>query len=233
MPCCRLSHCVRGCFTQRNYLQKEFPFMSKILHLSCALFLTLAMSAIAFGQSSTLGAIGGVVTNPNKEVVPGASISVKNLETNKEDTGTADDQGSFRIVNLQPGNYSVTINSAGFGAFTQNVVVEVGRVTELNVALSIGPVSGTVDVTSEAPAINTAQADFASNINQTSINELPTNGRRAFNFVLLTPGVVPDGNFGLLSFRGISGLLNNNTVDGGDNNNAFYSEERGRTRITY
>jgi hypothetical protein len=62
---------------------------------------------------------------------------------------------------------------------------------------------------------------------------LPTNGRRAFNFVLLTPGVVPDGNFGLISFRGISGLLNNNTVDGGDNNNAFYSEERGRTRITY
>ena len=53
------------------------------------------------------------------------------------------------------------------------------------------------------------------------------------DFVLLTPGVVPDGGFGLLSFRGISGLLNNNTVDGGDNNNAFYSEERGRTRISY
>ncbi|MEJ7711003.1 MAG: hypothetical protein WKF84_14345 [Pyrinomonadaceae bacterium] len=53
------------------------------------------------------------------------------------------------------------------------------------------------------------------------------------NFVRLTPGVVPDGAFGLNSFRGISGLLNNNTVDGGDNNNAFFSEERGRTRIPY
>jgi hypothetical protein len=207
--------------------------MSKILSLTCGLFLMLAISATAVAQSSTLGAIGGVVTNPNKEVVPGASVTVKNVETNKEDTGAADDQGSFRIVGLVPGNYAVTVTGTGFSPFSQNVVVEVGRVTEVNAVLSIGPVSGTVEVTSEAPVINTSQPDFASNINQTSINELPTNGRRAFNFVLLTPGVVPDGNFGLLSFRGISGLLNNNTVDGGDNNNAFYSEERGRTRITY
>lgn len=207
--------------------------MSKILNLSCAIFLTLALSAVAFGQGTTFGAIGGVVTNPNKEVVPGASVTVKNIETNKEDTGTADDQGSFRIANLVPGNYEITVSGTGFSPFTQKVVVEVGRVTEVNAALSIGPVSGTVEVTSEAPVINTTQQDFASNINQTSINELPINGRRASNFVLLTPGVVPDGNFGLLSFRGISGLLNNNTVDGGDNNNAFYAEERGRTRISY
>jgi Carboxypeptidase regulatory-like domain/TonB dependent receptor-like, beta-barrel len=207
--------------------------MSKILSLTCVLFLMLAISATAFAQSSTLGAIGGVVTNPNKEVVPGAAVTVKNIETNKEDTGTADDQGSFRIVGLVPGNYAVTVTGTGFSPFSQNVVVEVGRVTEVNAALTVEGVSGTVEVTSEAPVINTSQPDFATNINQTSINELPTNGRRAFNFVLLTPGVVPDGNFGLLSFRGISGLLNNNTVDGGDNNNAFYSEERGRTRITY
>ena len=207
--------------------------MSKTLKLTCALFLTLAMSAIAFGQSATLGAIGGVVTNPNKEVVPGAAVTILNTETNKEESTVTDDQGAFRVGGLQPGNYTVRISSAGFGAFEQNVVVEVGRVTEVNAGLSIGQVSGTVEVTSEAPVINTTQQDFTTNINQTSINELPINGRRASNFVLLTPGVVPDGNFGLLSFRGISGLLNNNTVDGGDNNNAFYAEERGRTRISY
>ena len=44
---------------------------------------------------------------------------------------------------------------------------------------------------------------------------------------------MPDGTFGLISFRGISGLLNNNTIDGGDNNQAFFAEERGRTRISY
>ena len=84
-------------------------------------------------------------------------------------------------------------------------MVEVGRETNLEIALSVGPVTGSVDVSAEAPVINTTQQDFSSNINQTSINELPINGRRWSNFALLTPGAVPDGTFGLISFRGISG----------------------------
>jgi hypothetical protein len=111
-------------------------------------------------------------------------------------------------------------------------VVEVGRVTEIEAALSLGAVSGSVEITAEAPVINLSQQDFSTNVNQTSINELPINGRRASNFVLLTPGAVPDGDFGLISFRGISGLLNNSTIDGGNNNNNFYAEEAGRTRIS-
>jgi hypothetical protein len=206
--------------------------MSKFLRLSFVLSFILGMSAIAFGQSTVTGAIGGVVTNPNKEVVPNAAVTVRNTETNKEDSATTDDQGRFKVAGLQPGTYAVTINGTGFSLYTQEqVTVEVGRETTINAALSIGPVSGgTVEITSEAPVINTSQQDFSSNINQTSINELPINGRRASSFVLLTPGVVSDGNFLLLSFRGISGLLNNNTVDGGNNNNMFFSEEAGRDR---
>jgi len=208
--------------------------MSKIVKLFFVVLVVLALSAIAMAQSTTTGAIGGVVTNPNKEVVPGASVTVKNLGTNKEDSGTTDDQGRFKITNLQPGSYSVTINGAGFSPYSQeNVVVEVGRETSLDAALSIGAVTGTVEVTAEAPVINTTQQDFSTNLNQTSINELPVNGRRWSNFVILAPGTTPDGTFGLISFRGISGLLNNNTVDGGDNNQAFFSEERGRTRSAY
>ncbi|HEY6215903.1 MAG TPA: TonB-dependent receptor [Pyrinomonadaceae bacterium] len=208
--------------------------MLKTRKLFLICLLTLGLSAVAFAQSTTTGAIGGVVTNPNKEVVPGASVTVKNAGTNKEDSATTDDSGRFKVPNLQPGNYSVTVNSSGFSPMTQeNVVVEIGRETNLEVALSLGPVTGTVDVSAEAPVINTTQQDFSSNINQTSINELPINGRRWSNFALLTPGAVPDGTFGLISFRGISGLLNNNTIDGGDNNQAFFAEERGRTRISY
>ncbi|HEX6045755.1 MAG TPA: TonB-dependent receptor [Pyrinomonadaceae bacterium] len=208
--------------------------MSKILKLSLFCLLLLGVSSFAAAQSTTTGAIGGVVTNPNKEVVPGAAVTVRNVETNKEDAATTDDAGRFKVANLQPGRYAVTVNSSGFSPLTQeNVVVEVGRETGLEVALSVGPVTGTVDVSAEAPVINTTQQDFSTNINQTSINELPINGRRWSNFALLTPGAVPDGTFGLISFRGISGLLNNNTIDGGDNNQAFFAEERGRTRISY
>ena len=208
--------------------------MSKLVKFSFASLLVLAFCAIAFAQSTTTGAIGGVVTNPNKEVVPGAAVTVKNVETNKEESATTDDTGRFKVANLQPGKYSVTVNSTGFSPLTQeNVIVEIGRETPLEISLSVGPVTGTVDVSAEAPVINTSQQDFSSNINQTSINELPINGRRWSNFALLTPGAVPDGTFGLISFRGISGLLNNNTIDGGDNNQAFFAEERGRTRISY
>ena len=71
-------------------------------------------------------------------------------------------------------------------------------------------------------------------MNQEAISNLPINGGRWSSFAMLTPGVVSDSNgFGLLSFRGISTLLNNNTVDGADNNQAFFSEERGRTRAGY
>ena len=208
--------------------------MSKILKLSLFCLLLLGVSSFAAAQSTTTGAIGGVVTNPNKEVVPGAAVTVRNLGTNKEDAATTDDTGRFKVANLQPGRYAVTVNSSGFSPLTQeNVVVEIGRETGLEIALSVGPVTGTVDVSAEAPVINTTQQDFSTNINQTSINELPINGRRWSNFALLTPGAVPDGTFGLISFRGISGLLNNNTIDGGDNNQAFFAEERGRTRISY
>ncbi len=208
--------------------------MSKIAKLFFVSLLVLALSAVTLAQSTTTGAIGGVVTNPNKEVVAGAAVTVKNVGTNKEDSATTDDTGRFKVANLQPGVYSVTVNATGFSPMTsENVTVEIGRETSLEVSLTVGPVTGQVDVSAEAPVINTTQQDFSTNINQTSINELPINGRRWSNFALLTPGAVPDGNFGLISFRGISGLLNNNTIDGGDNNQAFFAEERGRTRISY
>ena len=207
--------------------------MSKIVKLSFVFAMVLCLSAVAFAQSTTTGSIGGVVTNPAKEVVPGADVQVKNSGTNKEDTATSDDQGRFKVTNLQPGIYAVTVNSSGFSPFVQErVIVEVGLETKLEINLSVGAVTGTVEVTSDAPVINTSQQDFSTNINQTSINELPVNGRRASSFVLLTPGAVPDGDFGLISFRGISGLLNNSTVDGGNNNQAFFAEEAGRTRIS-
>jgi hypothetical protein len=215
--------------------------MSKHPFSKSACALALLLFCLAFGfqpaaaQSTTQGAIAGTIKDPQGAVVSNATITVKNEETNKEVTATTDGEGNFRVSQLQPGNYNVTVNATGFAAATQEkLVVEVGRVTPFDVNLTVQGVAGeTVQVTSDAPVINTEQQDFSTNVNQTSINNLPINGRRWSNFALLTPGAVPDGTFGLISFRGISGLLNNNTIDGGDNNQAFFAEERGRTRISY
>lgn len=209
--------------------------MLRISRLLSALLLFACMGTAAVAQSTTEGAIGGVIRDPQGAVIVGATVTAVNNGTNKQSTATTSSEGSYRIAQLQPGTYTVTITATGFApAKQENVIVEVGRITPVEAQLGIAGVTGeSVTVTSEAPVINTEQQDFSTNINQTSINELPTNGRRAANFVILTPATVPDGSFGLISVRGISGLLNNSTVDGGDNNQAFFSEERGRTRIQY
>jgi hypothetical protein len=207
--------------------------------ISISLMAAFALSLIlglgqVFAQSTTTGAIGGKVTDPQGAIVPNASVTVTNVGTNATVTVTANDDGVYRVTNLQPGRYTLDVTSGSFSpAKAENIVVEVGQVTPVDVALAVGGASAQVEVTAEAPVINTNDNANAVNINQTSINELPINGRRWSNFALLTPGTVPDGTFGLISFRGISGLLNNNTIDGGDNNQAFFSEERGRTRINY
>ena len=209
--------------------------MHKSIRLLFAALLVFALCAMASAQSTVTGAIGVTVTDPKGAVVPSATVTIHNVETNKDEQPlTTDSEGRARVVNLQPGTYNLTITASGFGTYTQDkIIVEVGRVTSIEAPLSLGATTATVEVTSEAPVINTTQQDFSNNMNQTSIKELPINGQRWSNFALLTPGTVPDQNFGLISFRGISGLLNNNTIDGGDNNQAFFSEERGRTRINY
>lgn len=208
---------------------------------SSACFVSFALLAALFlfalgtlAQSTTDGAIGGVVTDASGAVVPGATVTARNLGTSGTATAATDGNGRYLISHLQPGTYSLEISAKGFAAYrATNITVEVGRATAVDAALGVQALAETVVATAEAPVIVTDRADFSTNINQTTIDNLPINGRRWSFFALSTPGAVPDGGFGLVSFRGISGLLNNNTVDGADNNQAFFSEERGRTRISY
>ena len=207
----------------------------RALVVSVVLLVALfAFSSKSLAQSTTDGAIGGIVTDPSGAVVPGANVTAHNLGTGATIAGTTDGNGRYLVTHLQPGTYSVEVSAKGFAAYkATSIIVEVGRATPLDVALGVQAQAETVVATADAPVIITDRADFSTNINQTTIENLPINGRRWSFFALSTPGATPDGGFGLVSFRGISGLLNNNTVDGADNNQAFFSEERGRTRISY
>ncbi|MGB7069460.1 MAG: carboxypeptidase regulatory-like domain-containing protein [Pyrinomonadaceae bacterium] len=206
---------------------------------SIKLLATIVISLVlGFGQviaqSTVTGGLTGKVIDPQGAVVPNANVTVTNTGTNSSTSTMTNSDGGYRVTSLQPGMYRIEVANAGFATTSaDNIIVEVGQATTVDITLSVGGATAEVEVTAEAPVINTNDNANAVNINQTSINELPINGRRWSNFALLTPGTVPDGTFGLISFRGISGLLNNNTIDGGDNNQAFFSEERGRTRINY
>ena len=196
--------------------------------------LGLLLASGIWAQSTTDGAIVGIVTDPSGAIVPGATATSTNVGTARTSSVTTDSAGRYLIGHLQPGTYSVEIVAKGFGGFkATSIIVEVGRATPIDATLGVEAQRETIVATAEAPVLVTDRADFTTNINSTSLENLPINGRRWSFYALSTPGAVADGGFGLVSFRGISGLLNNNTVDGADNNQAFFSEERGRTRISY
>src|SRR5260370_19219472 len=207
-------------------------FMGRILMLALCAFLCCGLLS---AQSTTDGAIGGTVFDSSGGVKPKAQVVIRNIGTNAEHTAATDDSGYYRVVTLQPGSYTVAVNRQGFAPYkAEQVIVTVGSVDEVSPNLKAGATQEVVDVTAAAPQINYVSPEFAPTLNQTAISNLPINGGRWSSFAMLTPGVVSNGSgFGLLSFRGISTLLNNNTVDGADNNQAFFSEERGRTRAGY
>ena len=114
------------------------------------------------------------------------------------------------------------------------MIVQVGQVTTLTPKLGLAGSTETVVVSADVPVLNFDSPDFAANINERALENIPVNNRRWSALVLFTPGVTVDSSgFGLVSVRGISTLLNNVEIDGADDNQAYFSEERGRTREAY
>jgi hypothetical protein len=207
----------------------------RLLQILMLMAVSAALCVSAFAQSTTEGAIVGTIYDASGAVVANATVTVHNNGTNADRTATTDSSGYYRVTGLQPANYSVTVSAQGFSPYkAQSVVVQVGTATDVSPRLGVTGSAETVQVTSEAPLVNTVSPDFAPVVDSEQVENLPINGGRWSDFALLTPTVVNNGSgFGLISVRGISALLNNNTIDGADNNQAFFSEERGRTRAGY
>ncbi|HEU5233368.1 MAG TPA: TonB-dependent receptor [Terriglobales bacterium] len=216
-------------------LSVRFADSRGYLRIFALLATSLLLCVSGLAQSTTDGAIGGTVYDANGAVVPNATVTVHNNGTNAEQRITTDASGYYRVRQLQPATYTVTVNSTGFSPYkAENVVVQVGSLTDVSPRLGVAGAAETVSVTAETPEINTSSPDFAPVVDATQVQNLPINGGRWSEFALLTPTVLNNGSgFGLISVRGVSVLLNNNTVDGADNNQAFFSEERGRTRAGY
>ena len=189
----------------------------------------------ACAQSATTGAIGGTVTDSGGALLPAATVTVASVDTGATRTVKTNGSGEYRVSELEPGAYTATFTADGFATYQESaVVVTVGSLANVSPSLKTGAVTEKVEVTDQTPLMHTQDVAISTTIDQNAIDNLPINGRRWSNFALLTPGVVSNADgYGLLSFRGISFLLNNSTVDGADDNQAYFSEERGRTRASY
>src|SRR2546425_1691430 len=201
----------------------RFSFVSLLVISMCALM------ALAQSQAST-GQIVGTVKNPAGELVPGATVTVTNPATGLSRTLTTNDQGGFTAVNLPSGEYTIDVEAQGFGKFTQTgYKVEVGSAITADINLSVQGVTGTVLVSAGAN-VETTQVQTTTNINDTSISQLPINGRRFQDFVLATPTAQIDPIRGQISLAGQRGINGNVQIDGADYNNPFFGGLRGGER---
>lgn len=209
--------------------------MNRIRKFAIATILSGGVCLSAYAQSPTQGAIVGTVTDDQDAAIPNAKVVIHNDATNGEIVLTTDGSGLFRAPQLNPGTYTVTITQQGFSERRETgVLVQVSNVTSLNPHLKTGDVSQTVEVTAEVPVLKFDSPDFGGHLSNHEIENIPINNRRWSSLALVTPGVTNDASgFGLLSFRATSAILNNVQIDGTDDNQAFFGEERGRTRAGY
>lgn len=188
----------------------------------------------ALGQGAGNAALTGTVTDQKGLVIVGAQVLIKNTDTGIERTLTTNDEGLYTAPLLQPGNYEVRASMQGFAeVIRKDIYLAVGQTLAVDLQLPLKAATESITVTGAQGIIETEKSEVSTLVTQTQVENLPLNGRRWDNLVLLTPGVSEDGGFGGVSFRGISSLYNNNMVDGADNNQAFFAEARGRTRLPY
>ena len=195
-------------------------------------FTLLLASALNAEAQITGGVIQGTVMDATGGALPGATVEIKNIDTNGVERRTTDTAGRFSALQLQPGRYTVTIQLKGFSTFVQDgIVLSVGQSVNLVPRLAISTVQQTVTVTG-TPTIETTRSGVVSTLQERLIANIPILGRKFEDLLTMTPGVSivqgPDGDE--ISFVGQRGIFNNISLDGGDYNNGFFGEQVGGQR---
>jgi len=219
------------------------PSLLKTRSLLASLFVFAAMLHLTAQNVVLTGAIGGRVTDPRGAVVPGASVVVVNLVTGLQQSAETNHAGLYRFPVVMPGTYSIAASFKGFRDVHVLVRVLVGNTTSQDFELQVGASADTVKVIGTTPLLRPEESSASTVIERSLLEELPLNGRKYTNFMMLTPNTSYDGDTGLVSIAGQqggedSGYANGNgstsfTVDGSNATNNYFSDIVGRNRIPY
>ncbi|MEW6730479.1 MAG: TonB-dependent receptor [Acidobacteriota bacterium] len=210
--------------------------MGLVVKVVVLVVLSLSIVASVWAQSgSTTGSIIGTVTDSQGLVLPETAITIRELKTNLTRTLVTDEKGAYRIIQLTPGRYQLTVTATGFQPEKANIDVQLGVTTLTQFVLRVSDVNDVVEVTA-ATLVDQRKTENSTNIDRGRIDNLPINRRNFLDFTLITPGVVrdrvPAQGVGLssgLSFNGQPARGNNITIDGLDNNDIGL----GAVRSTY
>ena len=206
----------------------------------CILILALFLSSLASAQDAATGAIHGTVVDLHNLRIPGATIVVVSASTGVRYSATSDAEGRFAIDLLPPGDYSARAVAKDMSPqVTPQLPVEIGAAAELEFRLIIAGAGEKVTVSGAPQLVETQPVAVSTILDERAIADLPINGRRFSDLMLLSPGVTQDprsltsATNGDLSFGGLRGFQNSFLVDGGDFNNAFFAQARGLYRTPY
>ena len=187
-------------------------------------------------QTSTTGVLAGAVIDPTGALVPDANITLQDVARGATQSTTANKQGEYRFELLLPGTYSVTVKAKGFQSIVQRVEVTVGAVTTDNLKLSLGTETTTVEVSGEAPLMQTESGNVNATVLETQAANIPNPGNDLTYMAQIAPGSVANtagGGLGNFSSYGISAVANLFTVNGMDDNDPFLNvNNSGATNLT-
>jgi hypothetical protein len=151
--------------------------------------LTLLAPVPDAAAQAVYGSISGIVKDASGAPVPGATITVTNLERKTVDTAVSNESGLYVKDRLLPGTYEVRAELAGFkAAVLPKVTVNVDTQTPVDFALELGQVTERIEVTGGSPLLKTDRADVATNFDSKQLTDLPVLDRNFTKFILLTPG---------------------------------------------
>ena len=200
--------------------------------LCLALTVCLSLSVILSAQG-TGGRILGRVSDPSGAVLAEAKVTLVNEATNVSRDTTTNTSGDYDFVEVPVGSYRVEFDLKGFKKVVRrNVALDINQVITLNMTMQLGAAQEVVDVTSEAPLVETTSTQLGAVVGERSVTELPLNSRDTYQFLQLQPGVMStvgssnsivygSSNAGAVSVNGGRGRSNNFSVNGGDANDQF------------
>lgn len=186
----------------------------------------LSLAAVAFGQTITTGDIVGVVSDTSGAVVPGATVTLKSVDSGETRTATSNGQGQYRFPLLKPGNYVVSAATPGLKSNNMTIALLVGQAQEVNVVMSAQATSTTVQVTTEAPLVQTENANLETNYNAKQVADLPMPGGDLTTLAMTVPGVRVNvtGGSSNMNANGIPGASILYTLNGTDQNDPANNE---------
>src|SRR5689334_13883258 len=206
------------------------------LRLTVSVLVAL-LAVVALGTATAqerFGSLAGVVTDTSQAPVPGATITATNKQTNATRSVVSAADGSYRIPDLDPGRYTVTVELQGFQKVqAEDVLVLLGRTADFPATLKVGGLSEVVTVTSDTKTqVDLHSTTVAHNVTAEEFDRMPKT--RTFQGIALTsPGVNQGDIEGGFQVNGASGAENSFTVDGVNTNSLLYGSSRQDTVFEY